>query len=30
LRIAFFRVGFLEGYNSCNYADIAAAAAKFS
>ena len=27
LRIAFFRVGFLEGYNSCNYADIAAAAA---
>ena len=27
LRVAFFRAGFLEGYNSCNYDDIAAATA---
>jgi predicted metalloprotease len=26
-RVAFFRAGFLEGYNSCDYDDIAAAAA---
>jgi predicted metalloprotease len=26
-RVAFFRVGFLQGYNACNYDDIAAAAA---
>ncbi|MEX1008301.1 MAG: neutral zinc metallopeptidase [Acidimicrobiia bacterium] len=27
LRVEFFRVGFLEGYNACNYDDIAAAVA---
>jgi predicted metalloprotease len=27
LRVAFFRAGFLEGYNTCDYADIAAATA---
>jgi predicted metalloprotease len=29
IRVAFFRAGFLQGYNACNYADIAAAAANF-
>ena len=27
LRVAFFRAGFLDGYNSCNYDDIVAATA---
>ena len=27
VRVAFFRVGFLEGYNACSYDDIAAATA---
>ncbi len=30
LRVAFFRAGFLEGYNSCNYDDVAAAVAKIN
>jgi predicted metalloprotease len=30
LRIAFFREGFLQGYNACNYDDVAAAAANLN